>query len=70
MLVDAGAMECGLGSRDVLRLEAGLMLHGSDMTIENNPYEAGLALDWCDRIGRNISQERFCGRSRMPGRLG
>jgi aminomethyltransferase len=36
--------ECGLGARDVLRLEAGLMLHGNDMTVENNPFEAGL--DW------------------------
>ena len=41
-LVNAGATPCGLGSRDVLRLEAGLMLHGIDMTVENNPYEAGL----------------------------
>ncbi len=43
MLVKHGAAPCGLGARDVLRLEAGLMLHGSDMTIENDPYEAGLA---------------------------
>lgn len=42
-LTQAGCDECGLGARDVLRLEAGLMLHGSDMTVENNPYEAGLA---------------------------
>ncbi len=42
-LEDAGADECGLGARDVLRLEAGLMLHGNDMTVDNNPYEAGLA---------------------------
>lgn len=42
-LREAGCSECGLGARDLLRLEAGLMLHGSDMTVENNPYEAGLA---------------------------
>ena len=42
LLVNAGAAPCGLGARDVLRLEAGLMLHGSDMTVETNPYEAGL----------------------------
>ena len=35
-------MPCGLGARDVLRLEAGLLLHGNDMTKEINPYEAGL----------------------------
>ncbi len=37
-----GAAACGLGARDVLRLEAGLLLHGSDMSIDTNPYEAGL----------------------------
>ena len=42
-LVDEGAASCGLGARDVLRLEAGLLLHGNDMSIDTNPYEAGLA---------------------------
>jgi aminomethyltransferase len=37
-----GVAPAGLGARDVLRLEAGLMLHGNDMTVDNNPYEAGL----------------------------
>ena len=37
-----GATPCGLGSRDVLRLEAGLLLHGNDMDTSINPYEAGL----------------------------
>ena len=41
-LIDAGATPCGLGSRDVLRLEAGLLLHGNDMDTSINPYEAGL----------------------------
>ena len=51
LLVSSGATECGLGSRDVLRLEAGLMLHGSDMTVENNPYESGLR--WTVRPNRS-----------------
>ena len=42
LLVDEGAASCGLGSRDVLRLEAGLLLHGNDMSEDTNPYEAGL----------------------------
>ena len=50
LLIDSGATECGLGARDVLRLEAGLMLHGSDMTVENNPYETGLR--WTVRPNR------------------
>lgn len=42
LLVDRGATPCGLGARDVLRLEAGLLLHGNDMDTSVNPYEAGL----------------------------
>ena len=41
-LSDRGSRPCGLGSRDVLRLEAGLLLHGNDMSTSVNPYEAGL----------------------------
>ena len=41
-LVDAGAVPCGLASRDLLRLEAGFLLHGNDMDTSINPYEAGL----------------------------
>ena len=41
-LMDNGAAACGLGARDVLRLEAGLPLHGNDIDTSTNPYEAGL----------------------------
>ena len=41
-LIELGASSCGLGARDVLRLEAGLLLHGNDMDTSINPYEAGL----------------------------
>jgi len=41
-LVDAGAKPCGLGSRDSLRLEAGLNLYGSDIDEATNPLEAKL----------------------------
>ena len=41
-LVELGAASCGLAARDVLRLEAGLLLHGNDMDTSINPYEAGL----------------------------
>ena len=41
-LVELGASSCGLGARDVLRLEAGLLLHGNDMSTDVNPYEAAL----------------------------
>ena len=41
-LLELGASPCGLGARDVLRLEAGLRLHGSDMDASTTPLEAGL----------------------------
>lgn len=41
-LMERGAAACGLGARDVLRLEAGLPLHGNDIDLSTNPYEAGL----------------------------
>jgi aminomethyltransferase len=41
-LIKAGAVPCGLGSRDSLRLEAGLWLYGNDIDESINPLEAGL----------------------------
>lgn len=41
-LVEAGVMPCGLGSRDTLRLEAGLALWGEDIDETTTPLEAGL----------------------------
>ena len=37
-----GLLPCGLGSRDSLRLEAGLPLNGQDLSPEITPLEAGL----------------------------
>ncbi|MBP9800545.1 MAG: glycine cleavage system aminomethyltransferase GcvT [Sterolibacterium sp.] len=39
----AGIRPCGLGSRDTLRLEAGMNLYGQDMNETLSPLEAGLA---------------------------
>lgn len=41
-LVDAGAQPCGLGSRDTLRLEAGMPLYGHEISEGITPWAAGL----------------------------
>ncbi len=41
-LVQAGAVPCGLGARDTLRLEMGYPLWGQDLDEETTPLEAGL----------------------------
>lgn len=42
-LLRAGATPCGLGARDMLRLEAGMNLYGQDMDETVSPAESGLA---------------------------
>jgi len=55
---------CGLGARDILRLEAGYPLYGTDMDEETNPYEAGLGwavkLEYKDFIGRSSLEKLRC----------
>jgi aminomethyltransferase len=52
-----GVKPCGLGARDSLRLEAGMLLYGQDMDRSTNPFEAGLGwlveLDDGDFIGKS-----------------
>lgn len=37
-----GGVPAGLACRDTLRLEAGMALYGHELTLDTNPYEAGL----------------------------
>jgi len=40
--IEGGAIPCGLGARDTLRLEAALPLYGHELDDETSPLEAGL----------------------------
>jgi len=55
--IKQGVKPCGLGARDSLRLEAGMMLCGQDMDTSTNPFEAGVGwlvnLDNGEFIGKN-----------------
>ncbi len=58
---DGSLTMCGLGARDTLRLEAGLLLHGQDIDESTTPLEAGLS--WLvkfdkdsDFVGRDALQ--------------
>jgi aminomethyltransferase len=52
---------CGLAARDTLRLEAGMPLYGHELTLDVNPFEAGLgrvvALDKDDFVGKVALEE-------------
>ncbi|MEX0625969.1 MAG: glycine cleavage system aminomethyltransferase GcvT [Chloroflexota bacterium] len=56
---DLGLRPCGLGSRDTLRLEAGMPLYGNELDRSVNPYEANL--------GRVVKLEKgeFVGRAAL-----
>ena len=63
-----GAIPCGLGARDTLRLEVCFPLHGQDITPETDAISAGLG--WCCRLEKEFSgaQELREVKARGPAR--
>ena len=57
-----GILPCGLGARNTLRLEAGMLLYGQDMNDQTTPLEAGLGwitkLDKGPFLGREVIEKQ------------
>jgi aminomethyltransferase len=60
-LIDAGVRPCGLGSRDTLRLEAGMNLYGQDMDETTTPLVSGLG--WT--VALEPEERAFIGREAL-----
>lgn len=65
-LAAAGAVRCGLGARDTLRLEAALNLYGQDMDGGTSPLESGLA--WT--VAFEPADREFRGRAALEQQRG
>jgi aminomethyltransferase len=61
-LLRAGAVPCGLGARDVLRLEAGLPLYGHELREEWTPAESGVG------FAAKLEKPNFIGREALAAK--
>ena len=60
---EEGLEPCGLGARDVLRLEAGMPLYGHELTEQITPVQAGL--DWAIKLNK----PEFVGKAALERQL-
>lgn len=73
-LISRGAVPCGLGARDTLRLEAAMPLYGHELNETINPIQAGLG--WAVKvakgefIGRDALAHAIEEAGRVPERVG
>ncbi len=71
--IDKGAVACGLGARDTLRLEAAMPLYGHELSETIDPIHAGLSwavkLDKGEFIGREAIQQAAADNTK-PVRVG
>ena len=69
-LVSRGAVPCGLGARDTLRLEAGMPLYGHELNETINPIQAGLG--WAVKLDKGdfIGRDALTVAARSPERVG
>lgn len=61
-LLALGIKPCGLASRDTLRLEAGMPLYGHELSLDINPFQAGLG-----KVVKLDRDEDFVGKSALAG---
>ena len=64
-VVERGAVPCGLGARDTLRLEVCYPLHGNDIGPDTDPVSAGLG--WTCALDKEFTGVESLRRSRPPG---
>lgn len=74
-MIAKGAVPCGLGARDTLRLEAAMPLYGHELNEQTDPVSAGLGwavkLDKGEFIGREpIHEAADCDAGKNPVRVG
>jgi aminomethyltransferase len=64
-VVERGAVPCGLGARDTLRLEVCYPLHGNDIGPDTDPVSAGLA--WTCALEKDFTGAEIIRRIRAEG---